>query len=280
MIVECEIIATAEGIRRDALYLWAMQGISSTAHLALVVLLALAMAAQGGCASHDPPGSDAAAREAHHAATHTSGQASGHTSEHVSPHGHHRFTDAEQWARHFDDPARDEWQRPDAVIDRLELKDGMRVADIGSGTGYFAVRLARAIPDGRIWGIDIEPEMVSYLNERAEREGLANLESRPGLPHDPQLPDHVDLVLIVDTYHHLSDRTAYFRGLVDDLASGGRVAIVDFKLGDLPVGPPDSMKISADAIIEEMQAAGYRLVTDDRELLPYQVILVFTAPSL
>ncbi|MBW2499351.1 MAG: SAM-dependent methyltransferase, partial [Deltaproteobacteria bacterium] len=62
-------------------------------------------------------------------------------------------------------------------------------------------------------------------------------------------------------------------------ASGGRVAIVDFKMGDLPVGPPDSMKVSADDIIEEMQTAGYRLDIDDRDLLPYQVILIFAAPS-
>jgi SAM-dependent methyltransferase len=255
-----------------------MQGISSAARLALALLLALTMAALGGCASLDPPESGAAAREGHHP-THTTTHTSEHDSEHAGPHGHHRFTDAEGWARHFDDPARDEWQRPDAVIDRLELQDGMRVADIGSGTGYFAVRLARAIPGGRIWGIDIEPEMVSYLNERAAREGLANIESQLGRPHDPELPDDIDLVLIVDTYHHLSDRTAYFRGLADDLASGGRVAIVDFKMGDLPVGPPDSMKVSADDIIEEMQTAGYRLDIDDRDLLPYQVILIFAAPS-
>jgi SAM-dependent methyltransferase len=258
-----------------------MQGISFTAHFALVLLLALPMVTLGGCASQDPPESGAAAREGHHAAhaaNHTSGHASG-PSGHASPHGHHRFADAERWARHFDDPARDEWQRPEVVIERLELKGGMRVADVGSGTGYFAVRLARAIPDGRIWGIDIEPEMVSYLNERATREGLANVESRLGLPHDPELPDDIDLVLIVDTYHHLSDRTAYFRGLAEDLASGGRVAIVDFKMGELPVGPPDAMKVSADDIIEEMQTAGYRLDIDDRESLPYQVILIFLAPS-
>ncbi len=194
---------------------------------------------------------------------------------------HHDFSGAEKWAARFDDPARDAWQKPDAVIERLSLEPDMSVADIGSGTGYFSVRLARALPDGRVYGIDTEPDMVRYLKERAVREGLAsNLSSQLGQADDPQLPEAVDLVLVVDTYHHLSDRTAYFRRLANHLNEGGRVAIVDFKPGDLPVGPPPAAKIEADTIIEELEAAGYRLKVDDRELLPYQDLLVFERPVL
>jgi len=194
---------------------------------------------------------------------------------HRAPHAHSGFDGAAEWAKHFDDPARDEWQRPDVVLERLALRDGMDVADVGSGTGYFAVRLARALPASTVYGIDIEPDMVRYLNERAAREGLPNLKSRIGEPDDPQIPEPVDLILVVDTYHHMSDRTGYFERVASQLVPGGRVAIVDFKMGDLPVGPPDSMKLPADGIIREMVAAGYRLEVDDRELLPYQNLLIF-----
>ncbi len=194
-------------------------------------------------------------------------------------HGQHRFESAEQWAERFEDPARDAWQRPEAVLARLALGPDMVVADIGSATGYFPVRIARAVPDGRVYGIDIEPDMVRYLNERAAAEGLDNLESVLGAPDDPRIPEAVDLVLLVDTYHHVANRSEYFRALTHSLAPGGRVAIVDFKPGELPVGPPDAMKIPPDRVIEELAAAGYRVLIDDRALLPYQFVLIFSRPD-
>src|SRR6266496_1223846 len=92
----------------------------------------------------------------------------------------HRFGDAEKWAKVFDDPERDAWQKPHEVIEALALAPDAVVADIGSGTGYFAVRLARFVPKGRVYGVDTEPGMVKYLAERARREGLANLVSIAG----------------------------------------------------------------------------------------------------
>ena len=96
---------------------------------------------------------------------------------HEHGHGHrahempHRFEDAEAWAKRFDDPSRDAWQKPDAVIANLALPPGATVADVGAGTGYFAVRLARAVPQGKVFASDIEPDMVRYLGERAGRDG-------------------------------------------------------------------------------------------------------------
>ena len=87
------------------------------------------------------------------------------------PTHHHDFADAKKWSARFDDPARDEWQLPDRVIAALELPADARVADLGAGTGYFAVRLARAVPSGRVWGVDLEPDMVRHLNQRAANEG-------------------------------------------------------------------------------------------------------------
>ena len=97
----------------------------------------------------------------------------------------HRFENAEFWAKDFDNPARDAWQEPDRVLAALELQPKMVVADIGAGTGYFAVRLARAVPDGQVIATDIEPDLIRYMTERAAREGLANLRAVLTPPADP-----------------------------------------------------------------------------------------------
>ena len=154
----------------------------------------------------------------------------------------HSFGDAEKWAKVFDDPARDAWQKPHQVIEALALAPDAVVADIGSGTGYFAARLVHFVPQGRVYGVDIEPDMVKYLAERARREGLANLVSVAGLPDDPRLPGKADLVLMVDVYHHIENREAYFRKLRGYLNAGGRVAVIDFRQ-DSPDGPPKSERI-------------------------------------
>ncbi len=188
-------------------------------------------------------------------------------------HYQHQFQGAEHWARMFDDPARDAWQKPDDVIRALAPASDALVVDIGSGTGYFAVRLARAVPQGHVYGADIEPDMVRYLAERGRREGLANLTSVEAAPNDPRLPRPVDLVLVVDTYHHIGERVSYFGRLRQSLRPGGRVAIIDF-LPDAPEGPPRQARIAAAAVKEEMGQAGYGLATE-HTFLPYQYFLVF-----
>jgi SAM-dependent methyltransferase len=190
-----------------------------------------------------------------------------------SGHQEHRFQDAERWARVFDDPARDAWQKPDQVIRALALAPDALVADIGSGTGYFAVRLAPAVPRGHVYGADVEPDMVGYLAQRGRCEGLANLTAVEAAPDDPRLPRTVDFVLVVDTYHHIAERPAYFRGLRRSLRPGGRVAIIDF-LPDASVGPPRQARIPAAFVKEEMGRAGYDLVTE-HTFLPYQYFLIF-----
>jgi cyclopropane fatty-acyl-phospholipid synthase-like methyltransferase len=189
---------------------------------------------------------------------------------------HSQFDDAERWAKVFDDPERDAWQKPAEVVRALKLAPDASVADIGSGTGYFAVRFARAVPQGRVYGADLEPDMVRYLNERAGREKLANLRSHLAAAEDPKIPAAVDLVIVVDTYHHIGSRERYFGGLRASLKPGGRVAIVDFK-PDSPVGPPRRHRIAPERVRTEMEGAGYRLA-EEHGFLPYQYFLVF-APA-
>jgi SAM-dependent methyltransferase len=188
-------------------------------------------------------------------------------------HHQHRFSGADRWAAIFDDPARDDWQKPDQVLRALALAPDAAVADIGAGTGYFAVRLARAVPQGRVYGVDAEPDMVRYLTERASREKLGNLSAILAKPDDPGIPVPVDVVILVDTYHHIPDRERYFRALQKSFKTGGRLAIIDFTL-ESPVGPPVRSRIPANRVMQELARAGYRLL-NEHKFLPNQYYLVF-----
>jgi SAM-dependent methyltransferase len=189
-------------------------------------------------------------------------------------HSHeHRFENADKWAQVFDDPARDAWQKPHEVMEALALAPDAIVADLGSGTGYFSVRLAHFVPKGRVYGVDVEPDMVKYLAERAKREGLGNVVSVAGAPDDARLPQKVDLVLLVDVYHHISDREKYFRKLRDSLKPGGRVAVIDFKQ-DSQMGPPKHERIAPARVKTELEQAGFALAAE-HGFLPNQYFLVF-----
>jgi SAM-dependent methyltransferase len=190
-----------------------------------------------------------------------------------SPDGafHRRFNDAQKWAKEFDDPERDAWQKPEQILDALHLDRASRVADVGAGTGYFSVRIAKRIPGGKVYAADVEPDMVQYLGERAQREHLKNLAPVQSKADNANLPEPVDLILV--TYHHIGYRTKYFADLKSSLRATGRLAIVDFK-ADSPNGPPVEHRIPPEKVTEELEAAGYSLV-ETHQFLPRQYFLVF-----
>jgi SAM-dependent methyltransferase len=191
-----------------------------------------------------------------------------------TPHTHqHQFKDAEKWAHVFDDPKRDEWQKPHEVIQALRLAPDAVVADVGAGTGYFSARLAAMLPKGKVYAVDVEPDMVRHLAERAKREGRGNMQAVQGAPHDTRLPEKVDLVLFVDVHHHIDERERYFTKLKGSLKPGGRVAIIDFR-PDAPMGPPKRTRVPPDTVRKELAAAGYTLA-EEHGFLPNQYFLVF-----
>jgi predicted methyltransferase len=192
-------------------------------------------------------------------------------------HSDHRFNDAQKWAQVFDDRARDAWQKPHEVITALKLAPDAAVADIGAGTGYFAARFAHMQAKGRVYAVDLEPDMVKHLGERAKKEGLANLTAVLGAPDSPKLPAPVDLVILVDVYHHIGERERYFGKLRDSLKPGGRLAIIDFRM-DASIGPNKAMRIAPERVKSELAKAGYTFA-EEHSFLPQQYFLVFKATA-
>lgn len=188
----------------------------------------------------------------------------------------HPFDDVAKWEKIFDDPKRAEWQQPAAIVRALALAPGMVVADVGAGTGFFERALSDAVgPQGSVLAVEVEPNLVTHLRARAEREGTANVVPILGSTTDPRLPaGRVDRILYVDTYHHVDDRVDYFRRLRRALAPGGRIVIVDWKKEESAIGPPLDHRLAREHVLREMERAGYRSISTD-VTLPQQYVLVF-----
>lgn len=175
----------------------------------------------------------------------------------------------------YEGVGRDEWQQPDAVIEALAIEPGARVADIGAGGGYFTFRLARAVgPTGVVYAVDVDDDMLHYLEERVAREGVENVKVVRGELADPLLPDgEIDLVFTCNTYHHLRERARYFADLRRDLAPGGRVAVIELN-GASWFSRTFGHETPKREIVEELTEAGYRTVAD-HGFLERQSFLVF-----
>lgn len=204
------------------------------------------------------------------------GQAPGtHGAGQKPDHMDHSFADAERYAKSFDSPARDAWQMPDRVIAALALTPGQVVADIGAGTGYFTVRLAKSPAAPKVYAVDIEASMVEYVRHRAMQEGLRNVVAVKAAADRANLPELVDVVLIVDTYHHIPNRVAYFAALKSSMKPGARLAIVDFRK-DAPEGPPVEFRFTPDQITAELGKAGFSPQAA-HDFLPRQMFLTYVA---
>jgi len=180
---------------------------------------------------------------------------------------HRRPADIKQYLEHLDSEERDQHQKPRQVIDALNLKPGLTVADLGSGSGYFTRRFIEAVTEtGKVYAVDVEPEMLKYAEESiVHMHRPYTAEFILARPDSPKLPyESIDLLFVCNTYHHLDERTKYFSDTKSSLKPGGRVAIIDFyhdeRSGEL--GFPKHHLVPRETVIAELTEAGYRLVRE------------------
>jgi ubiquinone/menaquinone biosynthesis C-methylase UbiE len=177
--------------------------------------------------------------------------------------------DAASYAKHLDDPKRDEWQKPHAVITALALEPQEVIADIGAGTGYFSRRFAHHAK--LVYAVDIEPKLL----DRLQVDKPKNVELVVAAPDDPKLPSgSVDTAFFCNVLHHIEKRPDYLRKLSAAVKPEGRIVILEFHKRPLPVGPPETMKLAPAEVIAELQAAGWKLARE-HDVLPYQYFLEF-----
>lgn len=172
---------------------------------------------------------------------------------------------------------RDREQRPDEVIRAMGLRDGDVVADVGAGTGYFTRRLARAVaPRGRVYAVEIQPEMIALLKQGVEKAGLTNVVPVLGAADDPRLPPAaLDWILLVDVYHELQQPKAVLARMREALKPTGKVALVEYRLeGPTALHIREEHRMSPKQVLAEWEPAGFRLAAR-HEFLPTQHFFVF-----
>jgi predicted methyltransferase len=190
---------------------------------------------------------------------------------------HQLHQDPKAYIAALEDPRRDAYQKPHEVLEALGIKPGEIIADIGAGSGYFTVRLAHHVgPTGRVYAVDISPDMIQHLQQRVDDMKLSNVSPILARPDDPLLPKPVDRFLIVDVWHHVENQSAYLAKMKERMKPGGQIVMIDFHKRELPVGPPLAMKISREDLVHQMEAHGFRMATE-HTFLPYQYFLVFEA---
>jgi SAM-dependent methyltransferase len=182
---------------------------------------------------------------------------------------HHAFDDPATYSQSWDDPGRDAWQRPAELVAALGVRAGMAVADIGTGTGYLLPHLSRAAgAEGRVFAVDISSAMLDWVRDRAAREGISNVStviasgSATGLA-----PATVDRAIMINVWHHIEDPDAYARDLHRVMREGAILFIVEAhpEAGHRG-GPPRHFRLPPDAVVEQLERAGFRA-----ELDPFQI---------
>jgi ubiquinone/menaquinone biosynthesis C-methylase UbiE len=176
----------------------------------------------------------------------------------------------------LDAPDRDLWQRPDQIMDALGIADASVVADIGAGSGWFTIRLARRVgPRGLVYAEDVQKEMINAIVRRVGREGFNNVQPVLGFKSDPKLPaSSLDAVLMVGVYQEIEDRVTMLSNLAKALKPQGRLGVVDFRLDGTGPGPAPEERVSPDVVVNDATKAGLKLVRQE-PFLQYQYFLIF-----
>ena len=188
------------------------------------------------------------------------------------------FDDVEKYIAFLEKPERAIWQRPDDVVAALGLKGSETLVDVGAGSGYFTFRFAKALPHGKVIAADTEAEMIRHIHHKVMSDGLTNIQAVLIKPENPEVTKDADWVFICDVLHHVPERSKWLGLIATEMKSGAKLALIEFKEGKLPEGPPESAKIPRAQLVTLGTQAGLTLDGEKLNILPYQVFLVFRKP--
>ncbi|MEM8767665.1 MAG: class I SAM-dependent methyltransferase [Pseudomonadota bacterium] len=175
-------------------------------------------------------------------------------------------------------PEREREERTDKLVSRLPLQPDSVVADIGAGTGYFSFPVAERVPEGQVLAVDIQPQMLAFIEERRKKEGVQNVKAILGTIKDPMLPANaVDLIFIVDAYHEFSHPREMGEAMVRSLVPGGKLVLIEYRAEDPSVAIKPLHKMTERQAKREMAAIGLKWVRT-QDYLPQQHVLIFEKP--
>lgn len=176
-------------------------------------------------------------------------------------------------------PTREREERTDLLLDNLPLESDSVVADIGAGTGYFAFQIARRVPNGKVYGVDIQPEMLAIMESRRDALGVTNVETVLGTEADPRLPAaSIDVMLLVDAYHEFSFPQEMGAAMAAALKPGGQLVLIEYRGEDPRVPIKPLHKMTEAQARKELEAAGLVWV-ETRDFLPQQHFILFERPN-
>jgi len=186
------------------------------------------------------------------------------------------FEETAKYIEFLEREDRSSWQKPDDVVKKIGLKENHIISDVGAGSGYFSFRFSEKVPQGKVYAIDVEPEMIRHIHHRAMEKEIKNIETVLSEYDNPKVPNDSDIVFICDVLHHVQKREEWFAKLFSQMKSGSKLIILDFKSGELPEGPPEKVKITYEEIKELAVNAGFSFEFIDNDILPYQFYMQFS----
>jgi ubiquinone/menaquinone biosynthesis C-methylase UbiE len=168
---------------------------------------------------------------------------------------------------------REQWQKPEQIMDALKVADGSIVAEIGAGGGWFTIRLANRVrQNGLVYAEDIQPLMLEAIKRRVQRENLTNVHTVLGTTKDSRLPHGLDAILIVGAYHEMENPVAVLKDAAESLKAQGRIGIVEYSPGAGGPGPEPEQRVDQDTVIKGATAAGLQVIS--REPVPPFMFMV------
>ncbi|MFH0974394.1 MAG: class I SAM-dependent methyltransferase [Spirochaetota bacterium] len=193
----------------------------------------------------------------------------------IDAHNMKPFENVNKYIDFLERKDRTAWQKPDLVISSMGLKGSESIADIGAGSGYFTFRFASALQKGRVIAIDAEPDMIRHIHHKSMMTGIKNIQVILASYDNPRVPKDIDIVFICDVLHHVKNRTEWLMKLNTEMRKGSKLVLIEFKEGNLPEGPPKKMKIPGKEMLSIVTEAGFKLVKQNNDLLPYQYYYEF-----